>query len=133
VVRRDRVAVGSGSSLSSWRSSLTRDGGSCGEARTRFVAWSLSRRQAEQKPVKGGCEGCFGHLLPDTDAASPSAPLPIRIGIGKPRIGGSIRGCRRRGSSDGGRLGFGPLGAGNGIGGEEGRRRRRERAVGPGH
>jgi hypothetical protein len=35
---------------------------------------------------------------------------------------------------DGGRLGFGPLGAGNGIGGEEGRRRRREeRAVGPGH
>jgi hypothetical protein len=72
VVRRDRVAVRSASARSS----------GCGEARTRFVACSLSRRQAEQNPVKGACEGCFGHLLPDADAAS-----PIRIGIGKPRFG----------------------------------------------
>jgi hypothetical protein len=67
VVRRDRVAVRSASARSS----------GCGEARTRFVACSLSRRQAEQNPVKGACEGCFGHLLPDADAAS-----PIRTGLG---------------------------------------------------
>jgi hypothetical protein len=78
VVRRDRVAV---------RSASARFGGGCGEARTRFVACSLSRRQDEQKPVKGACEGCLGHLLPDADAASPSAPSPIRIGTGKPRFG----------------------------------------------
>jgi hypothetical protein len=74
---------GGGSSGSRWRGRGGGGGGAGGwgwdgEATPiRLVAWSLSRRQAEQKPVKGGSDGCLGHLLPD--AASPS---PIRIGGG---------------------------------------------------
>lgn len=75
------VEQGGGGSSGSWwrgRGGGGGAGGWDGEATPiRLVAWSLSRRQAEQKPVKGGSDGCLGHLLPD--AASPS---PIRMGNG---------------------------------------------------
>ena len=85
--------AGNSSSGSWWKGSEGGRGGGGreGEATTtpiRLVAWSLSRRQAEQKPVKGGSDGCLGHLLPIPDAASPS---PIQIGWDGMRWDGGFR------------------------------------------
>ena len=90
----EQEAGNSSSSGSWWKGSEGGRGGGGGregEATTtpiRLVAWSLSRRQAEQKPVKGGSDGCLGHLLPIPDAASPS---PIQIGWDGMRWDGGFR------------------------------------------